>query len=599
MSNLHRARLRPGLVHAALCVACACLAPACEKAAEQPKDPGPAQYAPPRFEVENAPQAPDLVFTDVAKESGVTFRHENGSFGQKYLPETMGAGVCVFDADGDQWLDVLFVQGSYWPGKGTNPPAMKLYRNRHHADGGALQFEDITTAAGLELPMYGMGATAADYDGDGDADLYVTTIEGNRLFENDGHGMFTDVTARACVGGETWRDKDGRENHTWSTSAAWLDYDNDGWLDLFVCNYVRWSIAEDIKTSLTGLDKAFTKPDPYQGQSCVLYRNKGDGSFEDVSKKAGVYNPAGKSLGVAVGDVNQDGWVDIVVANDTQPNYLYVNSGDGHFTDMGMALGIAYDDSGRARAGMGIDIADYNNDGKCVIAIGNFSGEPVSFFRQTKGTFFIDGSAPVRISTPTLQMLKFGLAFFDCDRDGRLDLMIANGHIEPDINRVQREITHAQPLQLFWNAGNAGFALVNHVPALEQPIVGRGLAYGDLDQDGDIDVVVSTNGGPGKILRNDQHAGAHWLRIDLAMTSGKNRRGLGAVVTLKTGEATQQRMVHTGSSYLSQSELTLTFGLGKSTRVDELAVRWPGGKTESFDVPGVDRSYVLEQGKGK
>src|SRR5262245_44678619 len=403
----------------------------CDKAEPERPPPGPATYAPAKFEVEEAPKVPPVTFTDVTAASGIAFKHENGAFGEKYLPETMGAGVCLFDADGDRKLDVLLVQSSLWPGKPGTPPTLRLYRNL-----GDLKFADVTAESGLATSMYGMGAAAADYDGDGDQDLYVTSIEGDHLFANDGKGKFQDVTQQACVGGETWQDKKGNTNHPWSTSAAFLDYDNDGMLDLFVCNYVRWSVAEDIRTTLTGIDKAYTIPTAYQGQSCVLYRNKGDGTFEDVSKAAGVYNPKGKSLGVAVWDLNDDGWLDIAVANDTQPNYLYLNSGDGHFTDVAMQAGIAYDETGRARAGMGIDIADCCNDGLPAIAIGNFSGEPVSFYRQTNGTFFLDSAGSARLTTPTLQNLKFGLIFFDYDLDGVLDLMTANGHIEPDINKV-------------------------------------------------------------------------------------------------------------------------------------------------------------------
>ncbi len=542
--------------------------------------------------VSERPSPPPITFSDFTEEAGIDFRHETGASGQKWMPESMGSGCALFDYDGDGDLDLLLINGTPWSGAAGSVPTSRLYRN--WGDG---RFEDVTRSAGLSFSLYGMGCAAGDYDGDGDLDLYLTAVGENRLLQNEG-GRFEDATARAGVAGGRWRSEGGKESPEWSTGTAWVDVDGDGWIDLFVCNYVRWSPETDLFTTIDGVNKSYATPQPYEGSTCRLYRNRGDGSFEEVTKRAGVYNPKGKSLGVAVADFNGDGHPDLVVTNDTQPNFLYRNRGDGTFEEVGLASGIAYDEAGRARAGMGVDVGSLDNDGKLAIAIGNFSREPVSFYRQSWEDFFIDEAGRRQIARSTLLPLTFGLLFFDYDLDGYLDLVLANGHLEPEINRVQKEITYAQQTQLFWNDGGGRFQDVTDQSgnAFALRVVGRGLAYGDVDGDGDLDLVLAANGGPAVLMRNEGPAGGA-VRVHLR-GAAPNRQALGAVVTAVAGDLEQRAMVRTGSSYLSQSETTLTFGLGARTRVDRLSVRWPEGRVETSEGLEAGATYVVEEGKG-
>ncbi len=537
---------------------------------------------------------PPVLFSDFTAQAGIDFRHETGAFGDKWMPESMGSGCALFDYDGDGALDLLLVNGAHWPGREAAGPAPtpRLYRNR--GDG---RFEDVTEQVGLSFSLYGMGCAAGDFDGDGDLDLYLTAVGDNRLLRNDG-GRFVDVTARAGVAGGRWRSEGGKEHPEWSTGAAWVDVDGDGWIDLFVCNYVRWSPETDLFTTIDGVNKSYATPQPYEGSTCRLYRNRGDGTFEEITKRAGIYNAQGKSLGVAVADFNGDGHPDLVVTNDTQPNFLYRSRGDGTFEEVGLASGIAYDEAGRARAGMGVDVASLDNDGKLAIAIGNFSREPVSFYRQSWEDFFIDEAGKRQIARSTLLRLTFGLLFLDYDLDGYLDLVLSNGHLEPEINRVQKEITYAQQAQLFWNDGEGRFYDVTDRSgaAFARQIVGRGLAYGDLDGDGDLDLVLTANGGSPLLMRNEGPAGRA-VRVQLR-GAAPNRQALGAVATAVSGDLEQRAMVRTGSSYLSQSETTLTFGLGERTRIDRLSVRWPGGGVETAEGVEAGATYVVEEGKG-
>ena len=534
-------------------------------------------------------QAPRVTFTDVTEKAGISFTHETGAVGDKWLPETMGSGCAFFDYDGDDYLDILLVNGTPWSKSAES--TSKLYRNR--GDG---SFEDVTKKTGLSFSAYGMGVTAADYDADGDPDLYLTCVGDNRLLRNDG-GRFTDVTGKAGVAGSQWIDDAGNSHPEWSTSAAWVDVDRDGWPDLFVANYVHWSSAGDIFTSLDGKNKSYATPQQYPGSTCRLYRNLGDGAFAEITESAGVHLPHAKSMGVAVTDFESDGWPDLVVTNDTQPNFLLHNLGDGRFEERGLTAGIGYDESGRARAGMGVDIASLANNDILSIAVGNFSREPISLYRQT-GEAFLDAAGPARLVQPTLRALTFGLRFSDYDLDGRQDLVLANGHIEPDINAVQKEIRYAQPPQLFWNDGNDQLIDVSASTGglFTSPLVARGLVIGDIDLDGDIDLLLTTNGGPAHLLRNDGPTGNSVSLILRGKSPALD--GLGAVVTATIGDKTQRQRVRTGSSYLSHSDPVLHFGIGAAKKIDRMEIRWPDGSEEALEDLAAGFYYRLEQGKG-
>ncbi|MFQ5888822.1 MAG: CRTAC1 family protein [Gemmatimonadota bacterium] len=561
----------------------------------------PATSTPPAEYAESADAAadpaqviPPLRFVDVTHEAGIVFTHETGAFGAKWMPETMGSGGGFLDYDGDGWPDLFLVNGMEWPGHETDreQPTPRLYRNR--GDG---RFDDVTRQAGLDLTVYGMGSAFADYDADGDPDIYLTAVGDNLLLRNDG-GRFTDVAAAAGVLGNG--DEPGAFP-AWSTAAAWLDVDRDGWLDLFVCNYVRWTPATDLFTTLDGKTKSYATPQPYEGESCRLYRNREGRRFDDVTASAGVLNRDGKSLGIAVSDFNDDGWPDLVVANDTERNFLYLNDGDGTFTDIALRAGVGYDEFGRARAGMGIDVAEVIGEDRLSIAIGNFSREPVSLYTQIGDDLFLDRAGAAGLTNPTLLPLTFGLRFVDVDLDGHRDLLLANGHIEPAINTVQREITFAQPPQLLHNDGRGHLHDITVAVggALAEPVVGRGLAAADIDRDGDADLLITVNGGAPKLLRNDLPAGANWMRLRLR-GNAPNLDAIGAVVTVHAGDLHQRRMVRTGSSYLSQSEMNpLVFGLGAHSRADSTTVRWPTtGDTLRLGPLRAGREYVISESSG-
>ena len=564
---------------------------------EEPDQPPPETYtkAPSTdyTTIGQARSAPTLRFADITQAAGLAFTHENGMAGDKWLPETMGSGCALFDFDGDDRLDILLINSTYWPGQGQGPaPTSKLYRNQ--GDG---SFADITRQAGLDFSAYAMGAAMADYDADGDPDLYLTTVGPNLLLRND-QGRFVDQAAGAGVAGGTWQDDQGRSHPEWSTGALWADVDNDGWLDLLATNYVRWSAETDIFTTLDGTSKSYATPQQYPGTTPRLYRNQGDGTFADITAAAGVHLPEAKSMGVVATDFDDDGQVDLVVTNDTQPNFLLRNQGGGRFVESGLAAGIGYDESGRARAGMGIDIASLDNDGVRAIAIGNFSREALSLYRQQGATAFLDVAGKSRLVQATLPVLTFGLRFFDYDLDGFQDLVLANGHIEPEINAVQKDIEYAQPPQLFWNDGSGHLLDVSSTagPVFSRPIVGRGLATGDVDEDGDLDVLLTANGGPAYLLRNDGPTGQS-LRVHLR-ANPPNLDALGASVTAVVGQQRQQRLVRAGSSYLSHSPTSLTFGLGDNTQIDRLEIRWPDGSEEVVEKLSAGASYWLEQGEG-
>jgi hypothetical protein len=601
---------------------------------------------------------PEVHFKDITREAGIEFRHVNGSTGKKLLPETMGAGVAVFDFDGDGLQDLLFINSCPWPGtedKNAPMPTMKLYRNQ-----GNYKFEDVTQKCGLAITMYGMGVTVGDYDNDGWPDVYITGLGGNRLFHNvpDGKGgrKFVDVTAEAGVGGPGgWPAMGGnfferRQPINWSSSAAWVDYDGDGRLDLFVCNYITWSPQVDLSQEFntTGTGRSFGPPKNFNGTHCFLYRNLGNGRFEDVTRSAGIpvydpysrpsaahqaslaiagpmallvpdlfVKPIGKSLGVLITDVDEDGWPDIVVANDTVRNFLFHNVPDGkggrRFEEKAVEYGIAYAE-GQERGAMGIDQGEIR-PGRQAIVITNFADEPSTLVwrEDPRRILFSDVATVEGVAGPSRLLLKFGCFFFDYDLDGRLDLLTCNGHLEPDINKVQGGQTYQQPVQLFWNTGGkmpdgARCRCFEPVkadragPDLFKPLVGRGCAYGSFGNNGWLDVVLVENGGPARLLRNEGMPGHHWIRLQLEGDGTRsNRSAIGARVTLQAGDLVQERTVLSARGYLSQSEFPVTFGLGTRDKIDCVTIRWPGkdGGEETFTNLAVDQTHTLKQGSGQ
>lgn len=524
-------------------------------------------------------------FVDGTAAAGIHFVHNSGAFGKKYLPETMGSGVCVIDFDGDGFQDLFFVNSKDWPEHKAGHSTPALYHNR--GDG---TFTEVTRASGLAIEAYGLGCAVGDYDNDGKDDLYLTALDGNHLFHNLGGGRFAEVTAHAGV-------KDGG----FSTGAVWFDYDNDGKLDLYVSHYVDWSLATDQSCSLDGKGKSYCTPEAYKGQSATLFHNRGNGVFEDVTKKAGLSNATSKSLGIALLDFDEDGWLDLFVANDTQPNKLYRNNHNGTFTESAFAAGVAFSDAGKARAGMGADAGDYDGSGKQGLVIGNFTNESLALYRNEGGGLFTDATATSGLGPPSARSLTFGTFFFDYDLDGLPDIFALNGHVADDVSVVQPTLHYAEPPLLFRNRGGGKFEDVsNRVGStLHQPVVGRGAAYLDIENDGDLDLVLTTSNGPAKLLRNENGNANDMLRIKLVGTRS-NRDAIGAKVTLKTGARRELQMVKSGSSYLSQSELPLTFGLGRppSTKTVSLDIVWPSGKKESLTEIQSNQFLTIEEGKG-
>ena len=529
--------------------------------------------------------APGLDFrlTDVTAAAGIQFRHNSGAFGAKYLPETMGPGCAFFDYDSDGWLDILLVNGIDWPDRRRERTTMRLYRNNRNGT-----FTDVTERAGLAVEMYGMGVAIGDYNNDGFPDLLVTAVGQNRLFQNNGHGRFIDVTEKAGLAGRS----------AFSTSAIWFDFDRDGLLDLLVCNYVKWSVAHDVFCSVDGKRKSYCTPEAYHGETCWLFRNRGNGTFEDVTAKSGIFDSTSKSLGVALLDYDRDGWPDLLIANDTQPNKLYRNLRNGAFEDVAVRAGVAFSEDGKARAGMGVDAADFDNAGAEGIAITNFDNEMMALLRPGRDGTYKDAARVAGVGEASRASLGFGCAFLDIDLDGRLDLVAVNGHIDETVRRIHGNVGYAQPPHLFLNDGKGHFRDVaaQAGAAFASPKVARGLAYGDFDRDGSPDLLITTNQGAAYLYRNEQLSGNRGLRLRLTGTKS-NRDAIGALARVFTPDGAQSRRVKSGSSYLSQSELTLTFGLGKRDTAGRLVIEWPSGDVQEFKNVR-SGSYQCTEGQG-
>jgi hypothetical protein len=530
-----------------------------------------------------APSVPPFQFSDVTRKSRINFTHNNGSFGRKYLPETLGPGCAFLDYDADGWQDILIVNGVDWPGHKKRRTTLALYRNNR--DG---TFTDVTRAAGLDFEFYGLGVTAGDYDNDGFPDLYLTGFGQNRLLKNTGKGSFVDVTKRSGLG-----DRLGL-----STSALWFDYNRDGYLDLLVCNYVRWTPEIDVFCSLDGKHKSYCTPEAFHGTTCWLFRNKGDGIFEDVTDRSGILDTSSKSLGVAMFDYDNDGWPDLLVANDTQPNKLYRNKRDGTFEEIGMKTGVAFSEDGKARAGMGIDAADYDNSGRQSIVVTNFDNEMIALFHAASGGGFTDLSPRSELGRATRRSLGFGCFFFDADLSGRQDLLVVNGHIDDTVRNLGSKTEYAQRPQLFLQSSDGSFQDVAGAlgGGFADAKVGRGAAYADFDNDGDLDLLITTNNGPAYLYRNDLTNGNRSLRLKLTGVAS-NRDAIGATVEVHVGSRKMSRMVRTGSSYLSQSELPLTFGMGRSERADRVVIRWPSGKVDEHSKVPSGRMWQAVEGR--
>ena len=531
--------------------------------------------------------SPGVTFRDVTRQAGIHFVHNNAAFGKKYLPETLGPGVAFIDYDNDGWPDIFLVNGMSWPGHGNSRTTPKLYHNNHNGT-----FTDVTHKAGLDREeIFGMGVAVGDYDNDGYDDLFVTAYGQNHLFHNNGNGTFTDVTEKAGLGGVK----------EFSTGAAWVDYDKDGRLDLVVANYVQWTPETDLFCTLDGKSKSYCTPESYKGTAVRLWHNRGDGTFEDATKKAGLGDPTSKTLGIAMLDYDGDGWPDLLLSNDTQPNKLYRNNGNGTFTEKAVLAGVAFSEDGVARAGMGVDAADYDRSGHPSLLITNFANQMLSLYHNEGSGLFVDEAPQSEIGRASLLTLGFGCFFFDYDLDGWPDIFVANGHIDPDIQKVQANVKYAMPPHLFRNMGKGHFQEVTKSmgAAFDTPRVARGAAYADVYNDGRLDILMATNGGPAVLFRNEATGEPRnqSLRVKLIGTKS-NRDGIGTTVRVTSAGGTQAEMMRSGSSYLSASELVLTFGLGQQEKAEKVEIQWPSGQMDRLTNVAAGQTVIVTEGKG-
>ncbi len=526
-----------------------------------------------------AQPAPQVAFTDITERAGIAFVHHSGAAGNKWYPELFGGGVAVLDIDGDAWPDLLFVDGKEWQPGGRSRHG--LYRNNR--DG---TFKDVFAGSGLDAAgIYGLGASVADYDNDGRDDIFITTVDGGRLFHNRG-GTFQDVT-----------EPSGIRNTDFAVSAAWLDYDRDGRADLFIGNYVKWSSATEVACVQQGV-RGYCGPDAYRPVAPKLYRNQGGGRFEDATERAGLGDPTDKAMGVAVLDYNVDGWPDLFIGSDRVPAKLYRNDGRGRFVEEGLRAGVALSENGAARANMGVDAADYDRSGRPHIVVGNFHNEMLGLYHNESGKGFVDVAPRTEVGRASLLYVTWAVFFLDYDLDGLLDILAVNGGTD-EAHGLDRRARLSQPPLLLRNKGNGAFTNVTATlgAAFTRPIMGRGAAYGDFDGDGDLDIAVATLNGPGYLFRNDGGNRHNWLRVR-TIGARSNRSGLGAVVRVTSAAGSQWQMVHSGSSYASQSELTLTFGLARDALVSTIEVQWPSGKTQSFKDVAPNRLIVIDEERG-
>ena len=521
-------------------------------------------------------------FTDITESAGIHFTHHNGATGKKYLPETMGSGCAFIDYDGDGYPDIVLLNSRDWTPKGQHYFSALYHNNRNGT------FTDVTRGSGLDIEMYALGVAVADYDNDGKPDLYITALEGDRLFHNEGNGKFKDVTAGS-----------GIRNANFGTSVAFLDYDKDGKPDIFVANYVQWTPKTDAWCSLDGVSKSYCTPEKSKGAPSKLYHNLGHGKFEDVSVKAGIADTTSKSMGVLVVDYNNDGWPDLFISNDTQPNKLFRNNKDGTFTEEGLTAGVAFGEDGAARGAMGVDWADYDRSGRASVLVGNFSNQMLGLYHNEGNGLFVDQAPASVVGRASLLSLTFGAFFFDYDLDGYPDILAANGHTETDIGRVQPKVQYKEPPLLFRNVNGKRFDNVSNSsgPDFSRPIVARGAAYADIDRDGDLDVLLTTNNGPAILLRNDGGNRNKWISLRLQGTKS-NRSALGATVHIDSAQGKQWNTVRSGGSYCSQSDLALTFGLGHDAIVKAIDIDWPSGTRQHFNNIPSNQNLRIDESKG-